>query len=130
MKNLLFVLFFLAPFALFSAPINPGLDAISTALGTGDINTLAKCIGDQVEIALGDQEKKYTKSEALDVLRTFFANNKPQAFSTMHKGQSRENSDSYCIGKMSATSGTYRVSIYYKENADGVSIQKLRFDKN
>jgi hypothetical protein len=48
----------------------------------------------------------------------------------MHKGQSRENSDSYCIGKMSATSGTYRVSIYYKENADGVSIQKLRFDKN
>ena len=130
MKNLLFVFMLLAPLALFSAPGNPGFDAISTALSTGDANTLAQYLGDQVKITMGDQEKTYTKAQAADALRSFFAANKPQSFAAMHKGQSRENSDLYCIGKMTATSGGYRVAIYYKETASGVAIQAMRFDKN
>jgi len=119
-----------APLALFSAQGNPGFDAISTALSTGDVNTLVKYLSDQVEITIGDQEKTYTKAQAADALRAFFAADKPQSFSAMHKGQSRENSDLYCIGKMATTSGGYRVAIYYKETTSGVAIQALRFDKN
>jgi Domain of unknown function (DUF4783) len=130
MKYLIFVFLMFAPLAAFSASVNPGLDAISSALSTGDVSALVKFCGDQTSITLNDQEKTCTKAQAAEILRSFFAGNKPQTFNAMHKGQSRENSDLYCIGKMTTTSGGYRVSIYYKETASGVSIQAMKFDKN
>lgn len=129
MKNLVFIFLLFVPMALFSAQ-TPGLDAISAALSSGDAVALSRHFGDQVEIVIDGQGKTYTKGQATDVLRSFFAGNKPQGFTAMHKGQSRENSDLYCIGKMTAGAGNYRVSIYYKEGAGNVLIQQLRFDKN
>jgi hypothetical protein len=129
MKNLVFIFLMFAPLALFSAQ-TPGLDAISSALSTGDAGTLSKYFGDQVEIVIDGQGKTYSRAQATDVVRSFFAANKPQGFSAMHKGQSRENSDLYCIGKMVAGAGNYRVSIYYKEGGGNAQIQQLRFDKN
>jgi hypothetical protein len=62
-------------------------------------------------------------------MRGFFNNNKPKSFSQVHKGTSRENSDQYCIGNLSASSGNYRVYLYLKVNGTNMQIQEIRLDK-
>ncbi|MDX1912458.1 MAG: DUF4783 domain-containing protein [Saprospiraceae bacterium] len=130
MKNLIFLLF-LSPAIAFANGVqgNPGLDAISTALSTGDVDALSKYLADNVEISIQDKEQVYPKAKATEVLKGFFETNKPKSFAQVHKGQSRENSDQYCIGNLTATAGVYRVYLYLKVSGANISIQEMRFDK-
>lgn len=130
MKNLIFLLL-LTPTIAFSNNTqgNPGLEAISTALSTGDVEALSKYFADNVEISIQDKEQLYPKAKAAEVLKSFFESNKPKAFAQVHKGQSRENSDQYCIGNLTATAGNYRVYLYLKVSGASISIQEMRFDK-
>jgi hypothetical protein len=129
MKNLLLLLLFLLPAAVFSAQSNPGLEAISQALSAGDAEALSKYFSGNVEISIQDNEQTFDKVKATEKMRSFFGSNKPKAFSQMHKGTSRENSDQYCIGNLSTANGNYRVYIYLKVTTSGTSIQELRLDK-
>lgn len=131
MKNLLFLLLF-APMALMAFPVtntNPGLDAITKAISSGDVDALAKYFDENLEISILDDEKTYTKAQATDVVRTFFAANKPKTFTAVHNGTSRGSSDQYCIGNLAATSGNYRVYIYLSTSGNNATIKELRFDK-
>lgn len=130
MKNLIFFLFLLPSFAFANnAQGNPSLEAISAALGNGDVTALSKYLADNVEISIQGKEQVYTKAKASEVLKSFFETNKPKSFAQVHKGQSRENSDQYCIGNLSATAGSYRVYLYLKVVGSSISIQEMRFDK-
>lgn len=130
MKNLLFLLFFAPVVALASQGTNnPSLDAITKAIGSGDVESLTKYFDEHVEISIMDNEKNYSKSEASDVIKTFFGTNKPQSFNPLHNGTSRESSDKYCIGNLASSSGNYRVYIYLKVNGNNLTIKELRFDK-
>lgn len=130
MKNLIFFLF-LTPALAFGNNLQgtPVLEAISTALSAGDVAGLSKYFADNVEISIQDKEQVYPKAKATEVLKSFFDANKPKAFAQIHKGQSRENSDQYCIGNLTASAGNYRVYLYLKVNGANVSIQEMRFDK-
>lgn len=128
MKNLFFA-FLLLPALAFAKQGTPGLESISAALNTGDIETLSKYFSENVEISIQDKEQVYSKAKATEVMRSFFAANKPKAFSQIHKGTSRENSDQYCIGSLSATTGSYRVYLYLKVNGSSMTIQEIRLDK-
>lgn len=125
----LFVLLLFAPFAAFAYQGNPSLDAITQALNAGNVETLSQYFADNVEISILDQEQLYPKAKATDVVRSFFNSNKPKSFNAIHHGTSRENSDQYCIGNLSATTGSYRVYIYLKMNGNNATIQEIRFDK-
>jgi len=130
MKNLIFLLFLTPAFAFANNHQgSPALEAISAALGAGDVDALSKYFADNVEISIQDKEQVYPKAKAVEVLKGFFDNNKPKAFAQVHKGQSRENSDQYCIGNLTASAGTYRVYLYLKVNGANISIQEMRFDK-
>ncbi|MFN0214476.1 MAG: DUF4783 domain-containing protein [Saprospiraceae bacterium] len=130
MKNLIFILL-LTPSIAFANNIqgNPALEAISAALGAGDVDGLSKYFADNVEISIQDKEQVYSKAKAAEVLKGFFETSKPRSFAQVHKGQSRENSDQYCIGNLSASAGTFRVYLYLKVNGSSISIQEMRFDK-
>lgn len=128
MKNLLFLLFF-APGLLLAKQGNPTMDAITTALGNGNVEMLSKYFADKVQISIQDKEQTYTKAQAVEAVRNFFNSAKPQSFSEVHKGTSRENSDQYCIGNLTAGNGAYRVYLYLKVNGNSVTIQEMRLDK-
>ena len=130
MKNLIFFLF-LTPVLAFGNNLQgtPALEAISTALSAGDVAGLSKYFADNVEISIQDKEQVYPKAKASEVLKGFFDANKPKSFAQIHKGQSRENSDQYCIGNLTASAGNYRVYLYLKVSGANVSIQEMRFDK-
>ncbi len=130
MKNLIFILL-LTPTLAFAnnQQGTPSLEAISTALSTGDVDGLSKYLADNVEISIQDKAQVYSKTKAAEVLKGFFDSSKPKSFAQVHKGQSRENSDQYCIGNLTATAGNYRVYLYLKVNGASISIQEMRFDK-
>ena len=130
MKNILFLLL-LTPAFVFAnnQQGTPSLEAISTALSNGDVDGLSKYFATTVEISIQDKEQVYQKAKAEEVLKGFFDSSKPKAFAQVHKGQSRENSDQYCIGNLTATAGNYRVYLYLKVNGSNVTIQEMRFDK-
>jgi hypothetical protein len=125
---MLFLLLF-APFALMANQGNPSLEAIAKALNAGDVDALSKYFADNVEISILDNEQQVSKAKATDTLRSFFNSSKPKSFSQVHQGTSRESSDQYCIGNMTAANGSYRVYIYLKMNGANASIQEIRFDK-
>ncbi len=125
---MLFLLLF-APFALMADQGNPSLEAIAKALNAGDVDALSKYFADNVEISILDNEQQVSKAKATDTLRSFFNSSKPKSFSQVHQGTSRESSDQYCIGNMTAANGSYRVYIYLKMNGANASIQEIRFDK-
>jgi len=108
---------------------NPSLEAIAKALSAGDVDALSKYFADNVEISILDNEQQVSKAKATDTLRSFFNSSKPKSFSQVHQGTSRESSDQYCIGNMTAANGSYRVYIYLKMNGANASIQEIRFDK-
>ncbi len=128
MKNLLFLLFF-APALLMAKPGNPTMDAITAALGSGNVDMLSKYFADNVQISIQDKERTYPKVQAVEAVRSFFTTAKPQSFSEVHKGTSRENSDQYCIGNLASSNGVYRVYLYLKVNGNSVTIQEMRLDK-
>jgi len=125
---MLFLLLF-APYALMANQGNPSLEAIAKALSAGDVDALSKYFADNVEISILDNEQQVSKAKATDTLRSFFNSSKPKSFSQVHQGTSRESSDQYCIGNMTAANGSYRVYIYLKMNGANASIQEIRFDK-
>jgi len=128
MRNMLFLLLF-APFVVLADQGNPTLDAISRALSSGDADALSQYLADNVEVSILDKEQSCSKAKATGLIRAFFDANKPKGFSQVHQGTSRENSDQYCIGNLSSTTGTYRVYIYLKVGGGSTTIQEIRFDK-
>lgn len=128
MKRLFFLLFFFSAIT-FATAQNGNIESINQALGTGNADALNRFFADNVEISIQDKEQVYPKAKATDVVRTFFASNKPKSFNQMHKGNSRENSDQYCIGNLASATGNFRVYLYLKTTGSGVAIQELRFDK-
>jgi hypothetical protein len=142
MRNFLLFVFF-TPFVLTATTVDsyntspltcvyessPNLDAINNAINKGDVDALAKFFADNVEISILDKEQTYNKAKATEIIRTFFSNNKPKSFTQVHQGTSRENSDQYSIGNLTASSGNFRVYIYLKVSGNSTTIQEMRFDK-
>ena len=128
MKNFLFVLL-LAPSIAFVNMEELNLDAITKAISSGNADALGQYFDATVEIAVMDKEETYSKAEAVKVVKDFFTKNKPSSFKQVHQGASKGQDSQYCIGNMTAPSGTYRVYIYMKVSGGKQVIQELRFDK-
>ena len=124
----MFVLF-LVPSIAFINEQELNLDAITKAISSGNADALGQHFDGNVEIAVMEKEETYAKAEAIKVVKDFFSKNKPSSFKQVHQGASKGQDSQYCIGNMTASSGTYRVYIYMKVSAGKQVIQELRFDK-
>lgn len=135
MKKIIFCIFVLLPLVTFANTGTPvaaaqqvvsNLDDITRAINSGDADALGRYFADNIEIAINDNEQQYNKTKAVDVVRAFFNSARPQSFSTVHQGNSREaGGGQYCIGDLKAGQGKYRVYVYLKS----AQIHELRFEK-
>ncbi len=107
----------------------PTMEGITKAISTGNAAALEPYLDNSVEIAILDQEDVYAKTQAVQVLKTFFGKNKPTTFNQMHQGQSRGKESVYCIGNLTTASGNFRVYIYMRVDAEKYFVQEMRFDK-
>ena len=125
MKTVLFLLAFFPSLAW----VQPDLDGINEALRSGNADALGAYFGPSVEIAILDVEDRYSKTDAIRVMKDFFAKNRPAAFAQVHQGESKGGSMHYAIGELRSGPSNYRVYVLLQESAGKYSIQQLRIDR-
>lgn len=102
-----------------------GLEELSKAMQNGDAKQVAEYFAKMVEMDINGNEGTYSKSQAEQVLKDFFSNNKPLKFEFQHDGTSGGNNAYYAIGILKTETSKFRVSIYMKKNGDTFIIQEL-----
>jgi Domain of unknown function (DUF4783) len=107
----------------------PNLSAVTKAISDGDAVALGSFCDANVEITILDNYNSYDRAAAVRVMSDFFAKNKPRTFSMVHQGSSKGSAVHYSIGDLQTVNGNFRLSIYYKLNADKVLIQEMRLEK-
>jgi len=105
------------------------LDDIANALRSGDARSVSKYFGNTVDLTIILQEEVYSKVQAEQILKDFFAKNQARSYSIIHKGESKEGAR-YAIGSLVTSTGqTYRTYFYIKQQGNTAVIQELRFMK-
>ncbi|MEZ5042211.1 MAG: DUF4783 domain-containing protein [Saprospiraceae bacterium] len=125
MKTLLFLMIF----SSLNATNDFSLAGITRAMNTGDADALGAFFDNSIELSVLDQEDIYSKAQAIQMLKDFFAKHQPKSFSQLHHGSAPTNDSQYCIGNLVTSDMTYRVYIYMKMSGEKTVIQEIRFDK-
>ncbi len=97
------------------------------AFKAGNADKIASHFSENVDLSIDGKEDLYSKSQAEQILKTFFATHKPNDFKIVHKGKSGQSE--YFIGELSA-SKVYRVTINSKTNGGSKKITSLTIEEN
>jgi len=101
------------------------IDAVATAIRSGDAAQLSPYLDLRVDISLPDKSDTYSKAQAEMVIRDFFSTNGVKNFQIKQKG---ENADCiYCIGMLQTNNGNYRTCLFFKQRGDKQFLEELRF---
>lgn len=121
---------FIFLFTVFSVGFSAAqsFDGVVTAIKAGNASALAQNFQGNVEITIKDAEASYSKAQAEQVVKNFFASHQPRSFTVAHQGTSPEGSK-YFIGNLTTSSGNYRIYVYAKTSGSGMSIQEIRFEE-
>lgn len=124
MKPLIFITTF--SLLIFSAT-QPKLYEAIKAFKSGNISTVTDLLDNSVQITLNGNTNSYNKQQAATLISDFFRNNKILDFKVLH--QSESNETAFCIGNLSTSTGTYRLTFFAKEKNGKTVLQELRFEK-
>jgi hypothetical protein len=125
MKTLVILFAFLLP----ASASMPNLAPVTKALSEGDAATLSNYLDNTVDLTLLDKQTVVDRASATTILRDFFAKNKPKTFNTEHQGSSKGAGSHYTIGSLNATSGNFKVYLYYKSAGEKPLVQEIRIEK-
>lgn len=110
---------------LFSEP--DAVTRISDAFKTGSSSELAKYFNPNVEMEILGEENMFSKAQAEILIKDFFNKNKPNAFKVNHQGSKA--ATSFAIGVLVTTNGSFRVSIFMKNESGKTFIHQLRIER-
>jgi len=102
---------------------------IVSGFKTGNALKIALYFGDNVDLSITGKANLYSKSQAQQILKTFFTENKSDQFKIIHK----KNTDSgeYFIGELTTTAKkSFRVTINSKMNKGKKTITSLTIEEN
>jgi len=101
---------------------------IIQALTNGDAKSISNYFNSSVELIINDSQAVYGKSQAEQILKTFYNNNASASgkfsYKQLHKGE-RDNVQFY-IGELHTGKGSYRVTINMKDQR----IHQMRIESN
>ncbi len=102
-------------------------DDIVKALKSGDAKGIGKYFNSSVELIFTQNQGVYGKSQAEQILKNFFDNNRgTRDFSYNHLHTNNKDNTQYYIGQLFTAKGVYRIYIYMK---DGL-IHQMRIESN
>ncbi len=100
---------------------------VINAIKSGNAAEVAKYFDNTVELTVPEKSSSFSKSQAQLVLRDFFNQNPVKNFQVIH--QSEKAGSEYCIGTLTTSNGSFRTTIYMKQQGSKQLIQELRFEK-
>ncbi len=117
-----------ASLLLMSFQVVSPFDDVVAALKKGKVETLSHYFDNMVEINLPSKTNSYSKSQAVVILKEFFAAHAVKDFKLIHKGSSGEGA-TFGIGNLMTSDGAYRITFFFREKGDKSVLQELRFEK-
>ncbi len=99
---------------------------IAIAFEVGTAKELARFFNDNLELAVGEKEDIYSKSQAERIMDDFFKKHPPKSFKFIHKGG--KETAHYAIGKLVTFRGDYRVYMLLKGKKGQALIHQLRIE--
>ncbi len=103
------------------------IDDISLGFANSDQQTIAKYIGNKVEINLFDLSGVYSKAQAEMVLKDFFDKYEVQSFQLFNKSNANGGLSKFAIGNLNTRNGNFRIFFILKELEGVYYIQEMRF---
>lgn len=102
-------------------------EPIITAIKNGNAAELTKHFNTNVELTIIDKQDIYSKSQAESLLKDFFSKNVPSNFRVIHQGGKED--AKYYVGKLTTSTGMYRISILIKGQGKTSLIHQFRIEK-
>ena len=102
--------------------------SIEKGFRTGDAKLVAFYFAPNIDFSLLDQEELYSKTQAEQVLKTFFLENKSLKFSIIHEGSSVETK--YFICALQTSKGNYRITVNAKHISNKDLISHLTIESD
>ncbi|MBP6231582.1 MAG: DUF4783 domain-containing protein [Paludibacteraceae bacterium] len=105
------------------------IDKISEGFVRGNVSFVSSYFNEKMELSvLGKNVGVYSKTQAQEIIQSFFSTNTPQSFNISHKGI-KENSG-FAIGILTTVSNKkYRVYILLRNTNEKSLIHQLRIDE-
>jgi hypothetical protein len=101
---------------------------ISVALKAGNSASLSDHFNENIELTILEKDGIYSKTQAEQIVKDFFAANSPKVFNLLHEGG--KGGAHYAIGELKTDNGTYRVYFLIKMINNQSFINQLRIEKN
>jgi len=101
------------------------MDAVVTAIRTGNVTRLSPFFDSRVDISLPDKSDTYSRTQAEMVIGDFFNNNTVQNFKITQQGES--GGTFFCTGLLLTRSGNFRTTMFFKQKGDKHYLQEIRF---
>ncbi|GET26870.1 DUF4783 domain-containing protein [Prolixibacter sp. NT017] len=102
-------------------------DQIIIGLSSGNAKKLAAYFNDNVELVILNRENVCSQAQAEQILKDFFAKNKPNQFRVIHQGGKED--ARYAIGSLETDKETFRVYFLLKNKDNKPLIHQLRIEK-
>ncbi len=102
---------------------------IIVAFKVGNADELSNYFNNSIELIVLDNEDYYSKTQAKNIMSSFFTENLPLSFKIIHEG-GKDNGTSFAIGKLSTMGGgKFRVSLLLKKNNNKLFLHQLKIEK-
>lgn len=101
---------------------------IGKYISQGDATSLSAWFAENLEVSIISSTRNCSKTQARQIVKTFFEAYTPRTFSISHKA-SRSNMK-YALGQLNAGGEVFVVTIFVASKADGTyQIQQLKIDR-
>lgn len=101
------------------------MDAVVSAIRTGNVTQLSVFFDDRVDISLPDKSDTYSKTQAEMVIGDFFTNNEVKNFKITQQGES--GGVVFCAGVLQTHAGNFRTTLFFRQKGDRHFLQEIRF---
>lgn len=124
-RLIIFIIF--SAFAVFPALAQEVPANLLRDFQTGNADGLSAHFNERFELTITGVNYRVSKAQATQILREFFKNNPPTAFSILHKGDKKDSN--FAVGKLVTRTNTYRVNIFFRKIKETNLIYLLEIEK-
>ncbi len=125
-KTIVFAFAFLFAMMVLASTV---YDEVNAAFSAGSTEKLSALLSSNVDLTLLTSEGKYSKVQAQQIIKNFFAQHPPAFFKIQHQGSSKDGS-MYGIGLYKDNKGeAFRIYFVLKQLNGQNLIREIRFEK-
>ena len=102
---------------------------IDAAIKVGNAQALSAYFGPKVDLTLLDKQDNYSKAQAEQILRGFFAKHQVTDYKVIHHGSAKDGAE-YYIGSLSTSEQQFRTYLLVRSGNSKKRIQQLRIESS